>query len=323
MGQLISQPFPPPPNLTEKDIPDQSGKVFVVTGATSGVGKVLAGFLYAANAKVYLTGRSQEKGSEAISQLRSIYRNSTGDLIYLHLDLCDLHSVRESARDFLSKETKLHILFNNAGVMLPPKGSKTVQGHELQLGVNAISPFLFTKLLTPCLVSTARESGPGEVRVVWVSSCFAGYFAPKGGVDMQNLDYSKDKHEWVKYGTSKAANTLLSAEFARRYGGDGIISVSLDPGNLKTELRRHAGFLFRFLVSLIEHEPRYGAYTELFGGFSPDITIDNNNAWIAPWGLLQPMREDFQEACKSVEEGGTGMSQQFWLWNEAQVKAYA
>ncbi|KAI1768204.1 retinol dehydrogenase 12 [Hypoxylon sp. FL1150] len=322
MGQLISQPFPPPPKVTEKNLPDQTGKVFIVTGSTSGVGKALAGILYGANAKVYITGRTSEGISACISDLKNSHPTSNGELACLHLDLADLHSVKSCAEEFLTKETKLNVLFNNAGVMIPPHGSKTVQGYELQLGVNAIGPFLLTQLLTPLLQSTARESPPGDVRVVWLSSSFARFFAPTGGVEVDNLNYKIDKHQWVKYAISKAANTLYSAELARRFGNDGIISVSLDPGNLKTGLRRHAGFLFRFSMKFIEHDPIYGAYTELFGGLSREIALEQNNAWICPWGSIQPLREDIAQACRIPEQGGTGNAVRFWEWTAAQVESY-
>jgi retinol dehydrogenase 12 len=116
-------------------------------------------------------------------------------------------------------------LFNNAGVMVPPQGSKTKQGYELQLGTNNLAPFLFTELLTPVLVKTAKAKGPGNVRVVWVSSSAAELLSPNGGVEMDNLDYKREKGAWHKYGVSKAGNVLHAMEYAKRHGGEGIISV--------------------------------------------------------------------------------------------------
>lgn len=116
------------------------------------------------------------------------------------------------------------MLWNNAGVMVPPQGSKTKQGYEAQLGTNNVAPFLFTKLLTPILVETAKTNSPGSVRVVWVSSSAAA-FAPKGGLELDNLDYKKDKSAGAKYAVSKGGNVLHATEFANRYGKDGIISV--------------------------------------------------------------------------------------------------
>jgi hypothetical protein len=117
------------------------------------------------------------------------------------------------------------VLWNNAGVMIPPQGSKTKQGYELQLGTNNVAPFLFTKLLTPILIKTAKLEPPGTVRVVWTSSGMAEAGSPKNGVDMSNLNYKTDKSAWQKYSVSKAGNILHSKEFANRYAGDGLISV--------------------------------------------------------------------------------------------------
>lgn len=109
--------------------------------------------------------------------------------------------------------------------MIPPKGTKTKQGYELQLGTNALAPFLLTKLLTPALVEAAKTAPAGSVRVIWLSSSIAGMFAPKGGVDMNNLDYKTEKNALHKYAVSKAANTLYSHGYSQRYGKDGIVSL--------------------------------------------------------------------------------------------------
>ena len=196
-----------------------------MTGASGGIGKELCRFLYAKNAKVYAAARSPEKVSRTITEIKSVHPKSSGELIYLHLDLSDLSGIGQSTKEFLSKEQHLNVLWNNAGVMIPPKDSKTEQGYELQLGTNALGPFLFTKLLTPILSSTAKTAPPGTVRVVWLSSSVAEAFAPKGGVDMKNLDYKAEKSAFHKYAVSKAANTLYSQEFSKRYGDHGIISV--------------------------------------------------------------------------------------------------
>ncbi|KAH9905640.1 retinol dehydrogenase 12 [Xylariomycetidae sp. FL2044] len=316
MGQVISQEFPPAPISTEKTLPDQSGRVYLVTGATSGVGKALAGILYGANAKVYATGRSQDKADAMIANLTQATPDSRGELIYLEPDLSDLAAVKKSATEFLSKETRLDVLFNNAGVFLTPKGApKTKQGYEIQLGTNAVGPFLFTKLLIPTLLATARQDGtaPGQVRVVWASSSFASYFSPYAGVDLDNLDYQSDRNGLVKHSSSKAANVLYySAEFARRYGKDNVISVSVDPGNLTTELHRHSFFLFQLLVNIWLHDGIYGAYTELFAGLSPEVTLERNNAFLGPWGRFVDKRKDIHAACEAA----------FWQWTENQVKDY-
>lgn len=196
-----------------------------MTGSSSGLGKDLAEILYAHNAKVYIAARSEQKAKAAIEQIKTKNAGSRGALVYLHLDLNDLTTIKASAEAFLAQEKSLHVLWNNAGVMRPPQGSKTKQGYELQIGTNNVAPFLFTKLLTPLLVETAKTSPSGSVRVVWVSSSAAKNFAPEGGLDVANLDYHVDKGVWPKYGISKAGNIYHGKEYARRFGKDGILSL--------------------------------------------------------------------------------------------------
>jgi retinol dehydrogenase-12 len=197
----------------------------MVTGATSGVGRELTKILYSHDAKVYLAVRSPEKAFSTIQSLKTAYPKSKGEMVFLKLDLDDLRTIKASVEEFLSKEERLDVLWNNAGVMVPPQGSQTKQNYELQLGTNNVAPFLFTKLLAPILSKTAKESPVGSVRVVWVASSAAARFSPEGGVNMSNLDYKKDESAWHKYGVSKAGNILHATEFAKRYKSDGIISI--------------------------------------------------------------------------------------------------
>lgn len=268
--------FEAKPSFTDKSLPDQTGKVFIVTGATSGVGELLADILYSKNAKVYLAVRSASKADETKKRIQSKRPESSGELVFLPLDLSDLSTIKASAEEFLSKETKLNVLFNNAGVMNPPDGSKTKQGYELQMGTNALAPFLFTKLLTPILKETAKGESEGSVRVVWVSSSAPARFAPKGGVEMDNLSYEQSRTSWQRYGVSKSGTIIHAAEYARRHKDDGIISVSLDPGNLKTPLYDNTPKWQMVFINMVLKEPVYGAYTELFAGFSPEVTIKDS-----------------------------------------------
>lgn len=154
------------------------------------------------------------------------------------VDFNDLTSIRPAVHQFLQAESRLDVLWNNAGIMIPPKGEKTAQGYEAQLGVNTMAPFLFTKLLTDVMLKTAgRAPAGGNPRVVWVSSSAAGNFAPQGGVDIGKLA-SNDYSQWQNYGVSKAGSILLSAEFARRYGGDGLVTTAGLP-NSRTQMREH------------------------------------------------------------------------------------
>lgn len=314
--------FPPSPKFTEKDVADQAGKVFIVTGASSGIGEELAQILYSLNAKVYVAARSEDRASKSIQRIKSSYPNSEGELIFLRLDLDDLTTIKKSAEDFLGKETKLDVLWNNAGVMTPPQGSKTKQGYELQLGTNNVAPFLFTKLLTPILIRTAQTAPPGSVRVVWVSSSAAELLSPKGGVDMDNLDYKKDQPPRTKYGVSKAGNVLHAMQYAKLHKDDGIVSLGLNPGNLTTNLQRHVSSLERWTLQKLTYTPIHGAYTELYAGLSPEISMAQSGGWVIPWGRLASIRKDLAEAAKTKEEGGSGNAENFWAWSEEQVKSY-
>ncbi|KAJ4396429.1 short-chain alcohol dehydrogenase [Gnomoniopsis smithogilvyi] len=320
----FSQLFPPKPTFTEANLGDLSDKVYIVTGANTGVGKELAQILYSKNATVYCAARSDEKALKAISSIKAALPDSTGALIFLSLDLADLSTIKASVNEFLSKEKKLHVLFNNAGVMNPPEGSKTAQGYDLQLGVNNLGTFLFTKLLTPILLQTAKAEDPATVRVVWVASSAAETpLAPVGGVDLSNLDYHVEKSPFERYVISKSGNYLQGVEFARRHKADGVVGVPLNPGNLDSDLWRWmpewAAAIFRriFLAPSV-----FGAYTELFAGLSPEITMDKSGEWVVPWGRLMPIRKHMLDASKPTSEGGTGQAEKFWEWNEGEVKPY-
>lgn len=195
-----------------------------MTGATSGYGLVLSTFLYQRNAKVYLAARNNKKTEEVIADLKTRFPDSTGQLEPLSLNLSDLTTIKKSVDEFLSKESRLHVLWNNAGVMFPPEGSKSTQGYELQLGTNNIGPHLFTKLLYPTLALTAKESPANSVRVVWVASDAVSW-APKPAIDFSNLDYHHNESARNKYGRSKAGTVLQAVELARRSEEDDVVSI--------------------------------------------------------------------------------------------------
>jgi retinol dehydrogenase 12 len=255
--------------------------VYIVTGSTAGIGKEVARMLYSKNAKTYIAARSPEKATKAIAGIKASAPSSKGDLIFLPVDLSDLTTIKTSVARFLAAETKLHVLFNNAGVMsVKDSMARTPQGYEVNLGVNILGTFLFTKLLTPILIATAKSEPPSSVRVVWVSSSSTELKGEKNvGLSLDNLDYHIPKPGMERYSNSKAGNWLHGVEFARRFKADGVVSVPLNPGNLNTELAREHGFIFTSVVKLIVYPPKNGAYTELFGGLSDKITIEDTGCW--------------------------------------------
>lgn len=279
-SSTLTQFFPPKPTFTDKALPDLKGKVYLVTGANTGIGKETARALYAKNATVYVTARSEEKGTKAIDDIKHSDPQSSGALNFLHLDLSDLAKVKASAEEFLAKEKTLHVLFNNAGHMSTDTFTKTVQGYEMALGVNCVGTFLFTKMLTPTLVATAKKEPANTVRVVWLSSFGLELFAAKDrGVDLDNLDYHIPKPAPERYGISKAGDWALAVEFARRHREDGIISMPINPGNLTSELARDQGAAIKMVARLVGYPPPMGAYTELYAGLSPEVTLEKSGQW--------------------------------------------
>ncbi|EEH43601.2 uncharacterized protein PADG_08221 [Paracoccidioides brasiliensis Pb18] len=317
LRSLWTQVFPPQPLFTDKNLPSLLGKVYIVTGSNTGIGKEVAQVFYSKDDKVYAAVRSEDKVNHTIDEIKRANPHSKGQLIFLPLNLSDLATIKTSAKIFLSKEDKLHVLFNNAGVMTLPTGSKTVQGFELQLGVNAIAPFLFPKLLTSTLLSTAKTEPRNTVRVVWVSSVTMETGAPRSvGILLDKLDQLASTH------LSTAGNYLYAVEFAKRHKDEGVVSLALNPGNLASDLTRHRALLLKLLLRPFIYPPVFGAYTELFAGLSREVTNKEPGTWIIPWGRFAPVRKDLVEATKTEEEGGNGTALKFWEWTEKQIKPY-
>lgn len=181
MGVTWSLFFPPSPRLTERNLPRQDGKLFIITGGASGVGYELCTILYQAGGKVYMAGRSETNAQSAISAIKAPPSTSPGTLEFLPIALDDFSTIKLAVDKFMASESRLDVLFNNAGVSNPPKGSCGAQGQELQLATNCIGPYLFTQLLVSILSETAKTTTKGAVRVVWTSSIATDLVIEDGG----------------------------------------------------------------------------------------------------------------------------------------------
>ncbi|KAL0961452.1 hypothetical protein HGRIS_006397 [Hohenbuehelia grisea] len=306
IASFYDQSYPPKSKFVpDEHIPDLSGQVVIVTGANTGVGKETAKELLKHNAKVYVATRSAEKAAAAIKDLQS----ETGkEALFLQLDLANLKAIKKAAEEFNSKEKELHVLFNNGGVMTPPVRDITSDGYDLQFGTNVLGHFYFTTLLLPNLTAAAKSSGKPS-RVINTSSSMH--------MIAKTLDFDtfKDGPKRVKLGTtglyaqSKLGNVVFSNELARRYSDQGIISVSLNPGNLKTDLQRHRTSLERTLMNWMLHPAPYGALTQLWAGTTSDPEALNGK-YLIPWARLgksQPVGED------------PALGKKLWEWLEEQV----
>lgn len=168
-----------PAAFTERDVPDLSGYVAIVTGGNSGIGYETSKQLALRNARVYISSRSQERVDQAINKMRGETGVRSLDLHFLKTDLTDLRSVAAAADNFASQEPRLDILINNAGVMNVPMGY-TVDGYETQWQVNYLAPFVFTTKLLPLMQQTASQCGRMDrVRVVNISSDMSINMGPK------------------------------------------------------------------------------------------------------------------------------------------------
>jgi retinol dehydrogenase-12 len=308
MYSVMAVMFPPKAKYdTDRDIPDLTGRVALVTGGYSGIGYCTAKELLKKNAKVYIAGRSRAKGDEAIENLKKETDGKTA--IFIELDLSSLKSVKDAAADFNSKETELHILFNNAGVMFPPVDELTADGYDQQWGTNVLGHFYFTKLLLPALISAAKASPDAKARVVNTSSAFHWL----GDVDFATF---RDSPKRKKLGTqklymqSKVGNILFSNQLAKRYGDQGIVSTSLHPGSIATPLTRHMSAFERKISAWTQYEPHFGALTQLWAGTSPE-TVDHNGKFLIPWARVgTPLAKTNDEK----------LAEEVWEWCEEQVK---
>ncbi|MFC8430156.1 oxidoreductase [Streptomyces sp. NPDC057253] len=255
----------------EKAVPDQSGRVAVVTGANSGIGYVTARELARKGARVVLACRSERRGHEARDRL--LGETPGADAEFAHLDLGDLTSVREFASSF--PYDRLDLLVNNAGVMALPYGT-TVDGFETQFGINHLGHFALTGLLLPTLLAT-----PGA-RVVTVSS---GMHAV-ANIDIRDLNSERRYRRWIAYARSKTANLLFVHELARRLAAHGsdVIAAAAHPGyaatNLQTAGAKMAGRtaaerFMRVGNRFFAQSADAGALPTLYAATAPDVTPDS------------------------------------------------
>ncbi|PCH33230.1 NAD(P)-binding protein [Wolfiporia cocos MD-104 SS10] len=309
MGNLLSvagQAFPPTSKFTADQIPDLTGRVMIVTGGNVGIGRETVKALLKHNAKVYMASRSREKAEAAIQQLKQ----QTGkEAIFLELDLSDLSSVKRSAEEFLSKEKGLHVLFNNAGVMWPPVELVTADGYDLQFGTNVIGHFFFTKLLIPALIAGVESSPDQHSRIVNVSSG-AAYMSTLNWDTFKDGPARRRMASNVLYAQSKHGNVVVAREFAKRYADKGIVSTSLNPGNIRSELQRYAPRTLRSLMNVMLYPTPQGALTQLWAGTMPE-TLDYNGKFLVPWARVgQCRKEAYDDA----------IGERLWNWLEEQVK---
>lgn len=247
----------------EKDVPDQQGRTMMVTGANTGIGWDTARVLAGRGARVLLGCRDESKAVEAMERITAIHPNA--DLKWIPLDLASLASVT-SAAEVVRQESRLDVLINNAGVMIPPR-TETADGFELQFGVNHLGHFALTGQVLPMLKD--RDGA----RIVNVSS-----LAHRNGrIDYDDLRAEQHYDRMKRYQMSKFANILFTLELQRRLEASGspAISVASHPGVSSTELGRYAPPMMSLLflpLALFMSSSADGALPSLMAATSTDVS---------------------------------------------------
>ena len=300
---------------SEGDVPDQSGRVVVVTGANTGIGYQTAAVLAHRGAHVVLAVRNLEKGNAALSRI--VAAGPRADVTLQALDLSSLDSVRSAADALRTAYPRIDLLINNAGVMLTPK-QVTKDGFELQFGTNHLGHFALTGLVLDQLLPVRGS------RVVTVSSM--GHRL-RAAIHFDDLQWERRYEPGAAYGQSKLANLLFTYELQRRLaarssGKNATIAVAAHPGSSNTELTRNLPAIFRpvkaVLGPMLFQSPAMGALPTLRAATDPAV---RGGQYYGPDGFLeqrghpklvqssaQSHDEELQRRLWTVSEELTGVS---------------
>lgn len=238
------------------------GKICLVTGATSGIGKATAQALAQMGATVVMVGRNATKTTQLVEEIRAASGNPNVDSLLA--DLSSQQDIRRLAAEFWTQYSHLHVLLNNAGATFTTR-QLSVDGIEMTFALNHLAYFLLTNLLLDILKASA------PARIINVSSD-----AHSGGkIDFDNLQGERSYSGFGPYGNSKLANILFTTELARRLQGTGVTVNALHPGLTSTGFgRNNPGLLMKIMgavIPLIARSPEKGAETSIYLASSPEV----------------------------------------------------
>lgn len=298
------------PPWNADDIPDQTGRTALVTGANSGLGLHTSLALARRGARVLMACRNPAKAEQALTRVRSDAPGAQVEL--LSLDLASLASIRSAAQDVAARTDVLDVLVDNAGVMAVPR-QQTADGFELQLGTNHLGHFALTGLLLPSLLAAPA----GRVVVV------ASHAATWGRIRFDDLMGERFYFRWLAYGQSKLANLLFARELARR-AGDRLVVAAAHPGYAATNLTAAPGLPGRVMKlgdRLFAQSDADGALPQLYAATMPDVRSGDYLGPSGPFHLrgaptkLTPVAhardDDVARRLWAVSEHLTGVSYPF------------
>jgi retinol dehydrogenase 14 len=237
------------------------GKVILITGGTSGIGKAAATALAGMGATVVITGRNEERGKRALQEIREESENDGVELILADLTVQD--EVRRLVEELRERHNQLEVLVNNAGLVLSER-TETPDGIETQLAINHLAPFLLTNLLLDLL----KKSAPS--RIVTVSSDAHRW----AKIDLDDLQSRKRYRGMQVYGKTKLANIMFTYELAERLEGTGVTVNCMHPGGVNTNFGNNQGGPMNLLFRLFKpfmRSPEQGADTLIYLASSPEV----------------------------------------------------
>ncbi|NQT62965.1 MAG: SDR family oxidoreductase [Candidatus Marinimicrobia bacterium] len=285
---------------TTENIPDQTGRVVIITGANSGIGFEAAKVLALKGADVVLAVRNQAKGDLAKAEIIQEY--APAKVTVSILDLSSLKSVKLFSEDFAKAQTRLDLLINNAGIMIPPYG-KTEDGFESQMGTNHLGHFALTAQLFPLL------KGTGNSRIVNVSSTAHN----AGNINFDDIHWESRKYSpWKSYGDSKIANLYFTNELGKRMTAAGldVITTAAHPGYAATGLQK--GLFLKFLNVIVAQSSFMGAMPTLMAAIDPEAS---NGNFYGPSGVAQQRGWPKQVAPNKLSQDEE-IAQKLWTTSE-------
>jgi NAD(P)-dependent dehydrogenase (short-subunit alcohol dehydrogenase family) len=291
---------------TATDVPDQTGRVAVVTGANTGIGYETARVLAERGAHVVLAVRNEDKGRAAVDRITAATPHA--DVVVRHLDLTSLDDIRETSDGLRADYPRIDLLINNAGVMWTPKGT-TKDSFELQFGTNHLGHFALTGQLLDNLLPVEGS------RVVTVSSLGHKF---RAAIHFEDLQWERRYDRIAAYGQSKLANLLFTYELGRRLSAKGAptIAVAAHPGGSNTELIRNAPAPARLAAKLFAgmlfQGPDMGALPTLRAAVDPAVS---NGQYYGPDGFGE-QRGHPKVTQSSAQSHDTQLQHRLWAVSE-------
>ncbi|CAF0891108.1 unnamed protein product [Rotaria sordida] len=292
------------------------GKVVIITGATSGIGIEIARALASANAHTIITARDINKGAKVVEDIKKTTGNDKVEI--MEMDLTSLESVRNFVSQFRTRKLSINILICNAGITACPY-SKTVDGFELQFGVNHLAHFLLTTSLLPELIA----GNPSRVVVV---SSLAN---KRGGINWNDINWEKNYDKWLAYAQSKTANILFAKQLNKLYESQGIRAYSLQPGGILTNLQQHipekeqrAMGWYREDGTLIDifKTVKQGASTIVYAALAPELD-NHGGAYLEDCAISKGVNTDKTAWGIAPHAADMEAAERLWQLSEQMVSA--